>query len=278
MVPNGQCRLIRDGALDGPWNMAADEFLLQQAESDGQPCLRIYRWREPTLSLGYFQKIEQRQRHPPSAACPVVRRPSGGGAIIHDRELTYSIALPPEHPLARRRDALYQAVHQSLVDLLRDWGAAATVRTKEQAGCGTVTCGDGTGSEELPFLCFQRHCGGDVLIGGNKVAGSAQRRLRSAVLQHGSVLVTRSASAPELPGIANLADGLWDLEELQQAWLPRLEGALSLAWVEMPFTTHEERRITEIASSKYAQIAWTEKRTRNAEKNRCKAQSRQEKL
>src|SRR4051794_22517252 len=94
------CRLIVDSPADGAWNMALDEALLIDAETSGVASLRFYSWREPTLSLGYFQRHTDRAGHAASAGCLLVRRASGGGAILHDRELTYSIALPQAHPLA----------------------------------------------------------------------------------------------------------------------------------------------------------------------------------
>src|SRR5438445_617792 len=86
---SGPCRLIHDLPGDGPWNMAVDEALLEDAARSGRPTLRFYGWAEPTLSLGYFQPYAQRASHPPSSRCAVVRRPTGGGAILHDAELTY---------------------------------------------------------------------------------------------------------------------------------------------------------------------------------------------
>src|SRR5262245_54691837 len=83
------CRLIVDGAAGGPWNMAVDETLLESAAASGAASLRFYGWSEPTLSLGYFQRAAARQTHATSLGCPMVRRPSGGGAILHDWELTY---------------------------------------------------------------------------------------------------------------------------------------------------------------------------------------------
>src|SRR5436190_15116613 len=93
-------RLIIDPPLIGPMNMAIDEALLESAATDGVATLRLYQWSEPTLSLGYFQAAEERERHQASTNCPLVRRASGGGAILHDRELTYSLALPEKSPSA----------------------------------------------------------------------------------------------------------------------------------------------------------------------------------
>src|SRR5437868_3979467 len=93
-MPVTALRLIIDSPGDGAWNMAVDEALLETAANTNQATLRLYQWRQPTLSLGYFQLAADRAQHAASAACLLIRRPSGGGAILHDRELTYSIALP----------------------------------------------------------------------------------------------------------------------------------------------------------------------------------------
>ena len=120
------CHLLIDPPADGAWNMAVDEVLLKAAAA-GRCCFRFYRWQVPTLSLGYFQAIDDRRRHVASFGCPVVRRSSGGGAIVHDRELTYSVALPGEHPLAMGRMLLYQAVHQTLIEVLAAAGIQAEI-------------------------------------------------------------------------------------------------------------------------------------------------------
>src|SRR5687767_13677741 len=86
-------RLLIDPPASGAWNMAVDEALLASAAA-GVATLRFYTWSQPTLSLGYFQHAHQRDAHAASRSCPLVRRASGGGAILHDRELTYSLAVP----------------------------------------------------------------------------------------------------------------------------------------------------------------------------------------
>ncbi|MEM6330787.1 MAG: lipoate--protein ligase family protein, partial [Planctomycetota bacterium] len=88
------CRLIVDPPQPGARNMAVDEALLDAAAAGAGATLRLYRWSSPTLSLGYFQPLAARAAHPASAGCPCVRRHSGGGAIVHDHELTYSLAVP----------------------------------------------------------------------------------------------------------------------------------------------------------------------------------------
>src|SRR5262245_35643732 len=118
-------RLLIDPPASGAWNMAVDEVLLETAAIAGRATLRFYAWQEPTLSLGYFQSVADRHQHPASCDCPIVRRPSGGGAILHDRELTYSIALPQSQAQSKAAHDLYAVFHQSLIATLGELGIAA---------------------------------------------------------------------------------------------------------------------------------------------------------
>jgi lipoate-protein ligase A len=280
--------LLLDPPAAGAWNMAVDEALLEAAAADGQCTLRFYRWAEPTLSLGYFQPYADRWQHAASGHCPAVRRTSGGGAILHDAELTYSFAVPNGHPLAADRLRFYQAVHAALIEVLAEWGIEATMLlagqnetfSRRRHGDGSATSTQPQADVpsaakrrsfdrgqymfappvRQPFLCFQRRSPGDVLVSGIKVAGSAQRRCRGAVLQHGSVLLARSAAAPELPGIGDLAGRPIRPEEAIEAWLRRLAGALGLAWQSGTLSDAQRRRAAKLATDKYARPAWTENR------------------
>jgi lipoyl(octanoyl) transferase len=111
-----------------------------------------------------------------------------------------------------------------------------------------------------PFLCFQRRAAGDVLVGGEKIAGSAQRRRLGAVLQHGSVLLARSAAAPELPGLKELAAKTILVEEFIQAWLERLAGAMGMMPCRDELSEEHRRRAARIAAEKYESATWTNAR------------------
>jgi lipoate-protein ligase A len=228
--------------------MALDEALLEAAQSEGIATLRFYSWREPTLSLGYFQATADRGLHPASAGCALVRRASGGGAILHDCELTYSIALPHGHLLARRAQDLYETVHESLIKALAGMGIAA----KKFDGSRR--------SLDQPFLCFERREPGDVIAGGMKIGGSAQRRQRGAVLQHGSVLLGRSPLAPELPGVRELFSAEVNIEMLRQAWLARLAKPLSVDVSEWTIPDSIVGQAREIARKKFGDASWTKRR------------------
>src|SRR5262245_54465723 len=105
--------LFRDPPLDGPTNMARDEALLY-SDAARPAALRLYGWTPPTISLGYFQASEEVRSLPAEVrGLAVVRRPTGGGAILHDREVTYCLILTDDHALARRAPAdLYRVVHE----------------------------------------------------------------------------------------------------------------------------------------------------------------------
>ena len=183
-------RVIQDPALAGPVNMARDEALLDQVgDGASPPTLRLYQWDPPTISLGYFQHYADYESLPPPAGeLAVVRRQTGGGAILHDLELTYSLTLPLVHPLlAIGPKNLYEVVHDAIIACLAELGIASDRRG--------VT--DDSGAAKGPFFCFaRRHCY-DVLIGEDKLSGSAQRRTKTAVLQHGSIILgNRYAQQP----------------------------------------------------------------------------------
>lgn len=175
-------RVLHDSALDGPTNMARDEALMHAVGSGASPpTLRLYRWVAPTVSLGYFQPFaETSSLRKPVADLPVVRRLTGGGAILHDLELTYSVAVPIDHPLVHGKpNELYRLMHEAVTGALAGLGVTATV-------CGTT---DDSGPRRGPFFCFARRHEFDLLIGEDKITGSAQRRTRDAILQHGSIVV-----------------------------------------------------------------------------------------
>ena len=243
--------MLTDPPGPGAWNMAVDEVLLEWAAEGGGCCFRLYRWDEPTLSLGFFQEYEDRWQHAASRDCPVIRRVTGGGAIVHDAELTYSLAVPVGHRLVTGPDTLYDTVHTSLIEILAEFGIEATL------------CGEGPdcrGRRPQPLLCFLRHSPSDVLVGRTKIAGSAQRRRRRAVLQHGSILLRRSPAAPQLGGIFDLVDGVIAEDELAEAWLARVSSRLGFAWRVQPLSHDECRRATALVDSRYGTTRWTQNR------------------
>ena len=252
------CRLIIDPPQDGAWNMAVDEALLDAAAERGTATLRFYQWREPTLSLGYFQSYGERQMHAASQGAAVVRRLSGGGALMHDREVTYSLCLPPAHPMARDAPALYEVVHRALIGVLGAWGVVPALHGDD---------GSAMDDAEEPFLCFARRTSADVVLRSDrdasssaKIVGSAQRRRRGAVLQHGAVLLVASRFAPELPGIGDLTGTPLTAETLIEPWQDALAAALNLQLDPADSERDLHEQAQRLQQEKYSSRAWTERR------------------
>ncbi len=168
-------RVLVDGALPGAANMARDHALAAELRP-GTATVRFYRWEPATLSLGRNEPFSAGYRgflrSRPEVG--VVRRPTGGRAVLHDRELTYSVVLPARAFGGPRK--VYRRVNEGLVDGLRRLGVDAS----------------GASGRALPpdaGPCFLEPADGEVTIRGRKVVGSAQVRIGQAVLQHGSLLL-----------------------------------------------------------------------------------------
>ncbi len=178
--------------------MQTDHQMLCHAASNDRALLRIYQWSAPTLTLGYFQKSADRKEHSDSGSLDCVRRATGGGAIVHHHDWTYALALPPKLLDSQLGAAqhVYDCIHDAVVGWLTD-------RNFASSKWGEPTCR----GESCSFLCFERRSLGDVIIGNSKVMGSAQRRYKGALLQHGSLLLKRSQHAPTLRGLKQLVTG-----------------------------------------------------------------------
>jgi lipoyl(octanoyl) transferase len=244
------CLVLPHQAADGPANMALDEALLEAvASGDDASYLRTYEWTVPTLSLGYFQRIDAVRAEPRWLGVPTVRRQTGGGAIWHHDEITYALVVPASHPLARPSTRLYRAVHAAVAHALAGLG----IRTKRR--------GDepdrADRNQKRSLLCFTEAHADDIVTDGVKIVGSAQRRRQGAVLQHGSILWARSGLVPELPGVCDVAD----VKVGSRAWaLGLLEGipnALGLDPVRtaIPAEIASQARTLELV--RYSQAAWT---------------------
>ncbi|MGI6558920.1 MAG: lipoate--protein ligase family protein [Limnochordia bacterium] len=190
----------RRAGLPRAWNMAVDEAIMTMVgRKDSPPTLRIYAWQPPGLSLGYFQRSEEVDL----AACrsrgvDVVRRPTGGRAILHDQEVTYSLSLPEDLPwLPRGVTEAYRLIAGGLVRGLqapggprRKWPLPPTARP--------------AGSLARRPLASMPPVGYEIVARGRKLVGSAQTRRRRAVLQHGSIPL--KLQAEELFALLHFAD------------------------------------------------------------------------
>jgi lipoate-protein ligase A len=243
-------RLLPFAVASGPENMAGDEVLLGSAVA-GVASLRFYGWSEPTVSLGYFQPTALVRADNALSRLPLVRRPSGGETLVHDRELTYALALPagpPWQPTGARSSAWLARMHTIIAAALQPLGVV------------TRMAGDEARSPGPEFLCFLHHTPGDLLIDSSKVVGSAQRRQRGALMQHGGILLARSAHTPSLPGIAELTEQSLDQVEVCDAIQRELTRQLRWNPISCAWTATELSRIDRLVDRKYALPAWNDKR------------------
>ena len=230
-------RLLQHGAAHGAFNMGVDEALLGSAV-EGIATLRFYGWEGHWLSLGYAQRLDPRR----IAACRdagvgIVRRVTGGRAVLHGSDLTYCLAAP-ETALPEGLGGSYRLVADALIAGLQSLGVAA-VRTAATRGTA--------GSSELD--CFAAPAEDEICVRGRKLAGSAQRRTRGGVLQHGSIrlapdppTVTRAVGFA--PGVATSLAELGmrvQREELQEALKAAFRKALGSALEECVLSASERR-------------------------------------
>lgn len=230
---------------DGPNQMAADEVMLGAAVQ-GKASFRLYAWTTPTVSLGYFQShlvIGNKGL----TNLPLVRRPTGGLTLVHHHELTYSLALPANY--ARQSPIWWlEQIHRVIGDLLIELKVEAT-----QAGFAFD-------QDETDLLCFQHITPGDLTIDRRKIVGSAQRRHRGVLLQHGAILLSTSPFTSDLPGIKQLAGKHLNTGELCQAFPKYLQKAFEWDFLEENWSNQELNLIKNLVKEKYANRCWNEKR------------------
>ncbi len=242
-------RLLPWSVAGGSANMAADEALLETALG-GVASLRFYGWQEATLSLGYFQPERVRREDPLLADLPWVRRPSGGATLVHHHEVTYALALPPGPPwqTSHAGQVWLTRMHEIIAAALADLGVTAHLHV--------VTPG-----QEFPgFLCFRHFATGDLLIGDSKVVGSAQRRHKGALLQHGAILLQQSPHTPTLPGIRELTGKHLPVKEVCAAVVERFRQATGRGVRPGDWLCEELKARTRLVEQKYQADEWNRKR------------------
>ncbi|KLU05351.1 Lipoate-protein ligase A [Rhodopirellula islandica] len=272
-VPSVRGRLIELAQHDAAANMAIDEALLNSVAMGAPPTLRFYGWKRPTLSLGYFQPLAEAKAWAERTGIALgadgdvdlVRRSTGGGAILHHAELTLSLTLPMNVSDTGAREATYRNVHEAIADELkllgvdakpfRTLGTSAVSRSEADAA---VPAKASKGDE--PFLCFQRRTDEDLIVSGYKVLGSAQRRTKGALLQHGSLLWSVSRHADVLPGMQQLAGRQLNLEAFIRGLKRRLETIFGIDWQSGSLESTELEAAEQIVTQRYGNPDWTAKR------------------
>lgn len=216
MLFEEMCEVLDPQPHGAAFNMALDEVLLADVR---EPLLRIYRWERPAVSFGYFGKVAEVARTWPGPE--LMRRWTGGGVVPHGEDFTYTLVVPRVEPLARMAPAeSYRVIHEALARALVNAGEPVSIATDAGA--------------KISDACFENAVAFDVLAGGRKIAGAAQRRTLAGLLHQGSV---QSARGPE---------------DLAAAFARRVK--------RRALTADEMTRAAELAAAKYATDAWLRRR------------------
>ncbi len=272
-------RLLITSPARGAWNMAVDESILEHiGRGESIPTLRLYSWGPPCLSLGHAQpfadvdaaRLNQR-------GWDVVRRPTGGRAILHTDELTYSIIAPQDEPrVAGSILESYNRLAGALLQAVRAMGLP--VEMKEDSGPDRDP-GRTRGLPPNP-VCFEVPSAYEITVKGKKLIGSAQARRREGVLQHGSLPLTgdlaRITDALVYAGESSRLDAaqrllaraatvesvlghpvLWN--DAAQAFVWAFEAKLDLSLEEGKLSRSELERAEELVRAKYAHDDWTQR-------------------
>lgn len=279
-------RLIKSPPDIGAWNMALDEAILESVgHGKTPPTLRLYAWTPPCLSLGYAQPLsEVDQTQLQKLGWHLVRRPTGGRAILHTDELTYSVTGPPDEPrLAGGVLQSYCQLSQALLMALHLLGVPAEARENPMQNTASQIkppYGDGGRTASPQPICFEVPSNYEITIGGKKLIGSAQARRKDGVLQHGSfplygdltritrVLVYSDEAKRKDAGIRllkrattleNVLNQCISWDEVAQAYCTAFEKALNLKLVLEDPTRGEIERANVLLSEKYTNPTWIEK-------------------
>jgi lipoate-protein ligase A len=263
--PLGKWRLIHSRAADGATNMAIDEAILRAvARGEASPTLRFYTWAPPCLSLGRGQAVDDVDHQALQAVgYDLVRRPTGGRAILHIDELTYSVIAPEDEP----------RVSGGVVESYRRL-SAGLVRGLERLGVVDIVADERSENRDAEGpVCFEMPSDYEITVGRRKLVGSAQMRAQGVVLQHGAMplhgdiarICPLLASHPDPTRVRARAVAVdevlgrpvsWD--EAAGALAAGFAEALNLVLAPDALTAEELAEAQALRTEKYATAQWTD--------------------
>ncbi|MEW6410155.1 MAG: biotin/lipoate A/B protein ligase family protein [Nitrospirota bacterium] len=250
-------RFIDTGPLDAYMNMAIDEAIMKAVESGiSPPTLRFYGWSSPSLSIGYFQKTE---REINTDAClslgiPVVRRPTGGKAVLHKIELTYSISSKTDSPLfSKGLMETYRVISHGLLKGLRNLGIDAEISEKRI-------------QRKRSPACFSATAPYEITVKGRKIIGSAQKRSNGVFLQQGSILIDLDLAlyclifpAEEKPSRQMTAISIEtakDIKSIRPSFIKGIEESFGIKLEHQNLTPYELECAEILVREKYSKDEW----------------------
>jgi lipoate-protein ligase A len=272
-------RLILDPPQSGVENMAVDEAILRTMEAyveegaERMPTIRLYSWLEPTVSIGYRQDAGPfiNLVSADGWRVPFVRRITGGRAVLHESEITYSLVCPASHPLfSRGIEEAYRVVSVAIAGALNESGVLASF---ERGSLKRARGADG--DKDACFLTTSRY---EVVAGSNKsdgglkkIAGSSQRRFKGAFLQHGSILLEvdkaltrRVFGNKAAEGIASVSDfkelSPDAVDMIRTAFVEQLGTALDAEFTLSKLSASERNLTRDLIEDKYSSNEWNAER------------------
>ena len=266
-------RLLYTPPTSGAWNMAADEAILEHIHrGESISTLRLYAWNPACLSLGHaqsFKDVDVERLH--AQRWDVVRRVTGGRAILHTDELTYSVTGSADEPtLAGGVLESYNRLAQALLHAVRELSVPVEMKEHE----------DGHTQQNLNPVCFEVPSTDEITVDGKKLIGSAQARKKEGVLQHGSLPLTgdlsricdalifenestRQNSKERLLARATTVESVLGVEisweRAAQSLIHGFEAQLGIQFERGKMSASEIQRTEELVKEKYAHPSWTER-------------------
>jgi lipoate-protein ligase A len=253
--------------------MAVDESILHAvAEGKAAPTMRLYAWDPACLSLGRAQPIEDvNLERLEQTGFDLVRRPTGGRAILHDQELTYALIAPEDHPLMTGGVLeSYRRISAGLIAALEQLAVHVEVRGPEPV----------QGDERVNPICFEVPSPYEITVRGKKILGSAQVRKRHTVLQHGSLPLTGDIAAiceiltyrdddqrararqqvrERAVALADVTERELYWEQVAKAFIDAFEQVLEFEFEESDLTAQEVQTINRLLAERYENMQWIQR-------------------
>lgn len=264
---------LDSGHLDAATNMAVDEALLQfHSKGSIPPTIRFYGWEKPSLTVGHFQNVHKTidftgiEKHD----CDFVRRLTGGSAVLHDDELTYSIIVSEDHPkIPKSINKAYYILSQGLLEGYRELGIEADFAVPERELL-----------QNRSAVCFEKPAIYEMIVDGKKISGNAQTRKDGVLLQHGSIPMSfnsemlfdlfqfsserlkerqRNSFLKKAISINDLTNKKHTFQMLKEAFLKGFKKSLDINTEPITLTTEQWQYITHLADTKYRTKEWNER-------------------
>jgi len=253
--------IVDDTQLDGSWNMALDEYLFQSLSEEPQTILRFYKWKNPTVSLGYSQKVLEVAdvEFCKKNGIDIVRRMTGGKLVLHHKEVTYSLASSDTELFTATIADSYRLISEALMKGLERMGLAPSLASPAPQ---EYIRGN------LP--CFSYPSRNEVEVDGKKIIGSAQKRVGTKFIQHGSIpleeddnLLTSISfleGAGEEVRMLSLTEALGSSIDFNHAVNVFTQGICEYFGIHLkrrPLVENENETIRKIQKDKYGNPNWT---------------------